>query len=199
MFLPLALRDHIRSVQLPAADGGMAPLVKSEQTLFLSTAPSPPDAPPRWLHWYLGIGLAVGGLAALLGWRSRHQSTARVALALLLIAWGMVVGLAGSVLSGMWAFTDHVMAYRNENLFQVNPLAWLMAFAGALALLRPRRATRLTLGAAYTLAGLALIGFVLQALAGIRSGQRADHRPGPADTPRGRCGVDLAARADGTI
>ena len=74
----------------------MVPLVKSERTLFVSTAPSPPDAPPSWLHWYLGIGLVVGGLAAAAGGGAAARGQLpESGLALLLIAWGMVVGSRG--------------------------------------------------------------------------------------------------------
>ncbi len=78
MFLPLALREHIRSVKLPGTDGTMAPLVKSERTLFLSTAPSPPEAPPQWLPWYLliGIGGAVGSRRS---WDGREALGQRLA------------------------------------------------------------------------------------------------------------------------
>ena len=31
----------------------------------------------------------------------------------------MVTGLAGLILAGLWGLTDHVMAYRNENLLQL--------------------------------------------------------------------------------
>jgi hypothetical protein len=167
MFLPLALREHIRSVRVPGAGGATVPLVKSERTLFISTAPVPPDAPPGWLPWYLALGLVLGGLAALLGVLSGRQRAAGVGLAVLLIGWGVVAGFAGTVLAGLWAFTDHVMAYRNENLFQVNPLAWLLVFPGALALLTPPRAARWARLAAIIVATLSVVGFVLQLLPGL--------------------------------
>jgi hypothetical protein len=167
MFLPLALRDHIRSVRMPGAGGATVPLVKSERTLFVSTAPTPPDSPPGWLAWYLMLGLVVGGLAAVLGVLSVRKAGARVGLGVLLMGWGLVAGFAGTVLAGLWAFTDHVMAYRNENLFQVNPLAWLLVLPGALVLLTPPRAGRWARTAAAVIAGLAVLGFVLQILPGV--------------------------------
>ncbi len=166
MFLPLALREHIRAVRLPAG-GATVPLVESERTLFLSTAPTPPDAPPQWLPWYLILGLVLGGLAAGLGTLGARKSAARVGLGVLLTGWGLVAGSGGTVLSGLWAFTDHVMAYRNENLFQVNPLAWLLVFPGVLSLLTPPRAGRWARTAAALVAGLAVLGFVLQILPGL--------------------------------
>jgi hypothetical protein len=167
MFLPLALREHVRAVRLPAAKGATTPLVKSERTLFESTAPAAPDAPPDWLPWYLILGVAVGGSAALLGRLSRDRRAARVALAALVVGWGVVTGLAGTVLTGLWAFTDHVMAYRNENLFQVNPLAWLLVFPGVLAVFPRGRARGWTRVAAHAVAGFAVLGFLLQVLPGL--------------------------------
>jgi hypothetical protein len=167
MFLPLALREHIRAVRVPGPGGSAVPLVKSERTLFTSTAPVPPDAPPWWLPWYLALGLALGGLAALLGVLSGRQRAATIGLAVLVIGWGAVAGFAGTVLAGLWAFTDHVMAYRNENLFQVNPLAWLWVLPGALALLTPPRAVRWTRLAATVIATLSVLGLVLQVLPGL--------------------------------
>ena len=71
MFLPLALREHVRAGdRAPARTGRTVPLVAGERTLFESTAPPPPDAPPSWLHWYLLLGAVIGALAAVLGgWR----------------------------------------------------------------------------------------------------------------------------------
>jgi hypothetical protein len=166
MFLPLALREHIRRVRIPAADDSLVPLVKSERTLFLSTAAPPPGAPPQWLPWYLILGVALGGSAAFLGALSGRRA-ARVALGALVIGWGVLAGFAGTVLAGLWAFTDHVMAYRNENLFQVNPLAWLLVLPGALVLLTPPRAARWAQAMAAIVAGSALLGFALQALPGL--------------------------------
>jgi hypothetical protein len=167
MFLPLALREHIRAVRVSGPGGSAVPLVKSERTLFTSTAPLPPDAPPQWVPWYLALGFALGGLAALLGALGGRHRAVTVGLGLLVIGWGVVAGFAGTVLAGLWAFTDHVMAYRNENLFQVNPLAWLWVLPGALALLTPPRAVRWARLAATVIAALSVLGFVLQVLPGL--------------------------------
>jgi hypothetical protein len=65
------------------------------------------------------------------------------------------------VLAGLWGLTDHVMAYRNENLFQVNPLILGLAIlvpAGLAASSRARHWARvLSRGlVALSMAGLAL-------------------------------------------
>ena len=167
MFLPLALRDHARRVTLTGPDGARVPLVASERTLFESTAPPPPNAPPSWLQWYLLVGTGIGALAAALGALAPRGRGGRLGLGVLAVFWGLVGGLGGIVLAGLWAFTDHVMAYRNENLFQVNPLVLGLAVLVPLALAGSGRAGRWARLLAPGLAGLSLLGFVLQVLPGL--------------------------------
>jgi hypothetical protein len=169
MFLPMALREHARRVVLRGPGGSSVPLVASERTLFESTAPQPPAAPPSWLPWYLALGAVVGGLAGLLGAAAGdHQRRwARAGLGLFSILWGLVGGLGGVVLAVLWALTDHVMAYRNENLFQLNPLLLGLPVLVPLGLAGVHRAARWARLLASVLAGLSLAGFVLQALPGL--------------------------------
>ena len=78
--------------------------------------------------------------------------------------WGSIAGLGGVVLAGLWGFTDHVMAYRNENLFQVNPLILGLAVLAPLGLAGSGRAERWARALALGLAALSLAGLVVQAL-----------------------------------
>jgi hypothetical protein len=169
MFLPMALREHARRVVLHGPGGSTVPLVARERTLFESTAPQPPDAPPAWLPWYFALGAVVGGVVALLGAAAggRQRRWARTGLGLFSIVWGGVGGLGGSVLAGLWAFTDHVMAYRNENLFQLNPLLLGLTVLVPIGLAGMHRAARWARFLALVLAGLSLAGLVLQALPGL--------------------------------
>jgi hypothetical protein len=167
MFLPLALRDHARRVRVTGPDGAQVPLVASERTLFESTAPPPPASPPSWLHWYLLAGMVIGALAAALGGLARRRRAGRLGLGVVAVLWGSLGGLGGVVLAGLWAFTDHAMAYRNENLFQVNPLVLALALLVPLALAGSGRAGRWARALALGLAALALLGFVLQLLPGV--------------------------------
>ena len=168
MFLPLALREHARRVVLPGPNGTTVPLVAGERTLFESTAPEPPAAPPSWLPWYAAVGAVVGGLAVLLGAAAgdTERRWARIGLGLFSGLWGLLGGLGGVVLAVLWAFTDHVMAYRNENLFQLNPLLIALAILVPLGL-RGHRAGRWARAVALSLFVLSLTGFVLQALPGL--------------------------------
>jgi hypothetical protein len=166
MFLPMAMRDHVRQVTVPGTNGARVPLVASERTLFESTAPPPPEAPPSWLYWYLLAGTASGALAAGLGGLARRQAAGRFGLGVVAVLWGSLAGLAGVVLAGLWGLTDHVMAYRNENLFQVNPLALALAILVPLGLAGSGRAGEWARGLALGLAGLSLLGLVLQVFPG---------------------------------
>jgi hypothetical protein len=167
MFLPMALRAHARRVTVSGPDGARMPLVASERQLFQSTAPPPPDAPPSWLPWYLLAGTVMGALAAVLGDPARRRAAGRLGLGVVVVLWGSIAGLGGVVLAGLWGFTDHVMAYRNENLFQVNPLLLALAVLAPLALAGSDRAGRWARALALGLAALSLLGFVLQALPGL--------------------------------
>ena len=168
MFLPMALRDHARRVTLPGPDGASIPLVAGERTLFESTASAPPAAPPEWLPWYLILGAGIGGLAFALGAAGRRRIPGgRLSLGTLAALWGTVGGLGGVVLAGLWAFTDHTMAYRNENLFQLNPLMLGLAALVPMGLVGFERAGLWARYLALVLAGLSLLGFVLQALPGL--------------------------------
>ena len=75
--------------------------------------------------------------------------------------WALLAGIIGGLLAFLWAFTDHAVAYRNENLFQVNLLLLPLAVA-APALARGSEAARSpallfsALVAAASLAGLVL-------------------------------------------
>jgi hypothetical protein len=166
MFLPMALREHARRVMLPGANGATVPLVAGERTVFQSTAPPPPAAPPFWLPWYLALGVLVGGLGALLGAMSARR-WGRAGLGLLVLLWGAIGGLGGVVLAVLWGLTDHVMAYRNENLFQLNPLLLALALLAPLGLAGRKRAARWASAVALVLAGLSAMGFLAQVLPGL--------------------------------
>jgi hypothetical protein len=162
-FIPMRLREHARSVTVPGPDGRPAPLVLSERTLFESTGEPPPEAPPDRTVAYLLVGAALAALLLALGRAGSTRRIAATACLALAIAWSAVVGLFGLVLAALWAVTDHVAAYGNENLFQVNPLPLALAAALPLARRRPG-AARAAVALATITAGLAALGFVLQLL-----------------------------------
>jgi Domain of unknown function (DUF4105) len=163
MFIPLAMRDHLRRVRVAGAGGADVPLVKTERTLFESTAPTPPDSPPNWILRYLAIGLAIGAGAFGLAGMSRTGGRARTAFFVLATGWTLLAGLAGVILAGLWGLTDHVMAACNENLLQLNPLslALLPLLPGSL---RGTREAAFARALAVGISVLSLAGLAIQLL-----------------------------------
>jgi Domain of unknown function (DUF4105) len=166
MFLPMAMREHVRRVRVTYPDGSRVPLVASERTLFESTAPPPPNEPPSWLGWYLLLGSVIGAASALLGNVARHRRVGRLGLGTLAALWGFVGGLGGVVLAGLWAFTDHTMAYRNENLLQVNPLILGLGILVPLGLAGVALGRRWARTLSIWLVVLSFLGLVVQLLPG---------------------------------
>jgi hypothetical protein len=164
MFLPLAVREHLRAITVPNGDGREVPLVRSERTLFESTDPSPPAEPPFWIPMYLALGLAIGGGAfglAGLAWRSRP---ARLGFLVLSWTWVFLTTVAGVVVGGLWGLTDHTAAYNNENVLQADllalPLVWLvprLAWGSG-------SAGRTAFIIAAMVAGISLLGLLLKLL-----------------------------------
>ena len=164
MFLPLAMREHLRELTVTGSDGAPVPLVRSERTLFESSEPTPPSTPPFWLPFYLGSGLLLGGTAYGLATGARRRRPARLGFRLLTWTWVLVTGVAGAVLAGLWGLTDHAAAYYNENVLQMNilvlPLMWLLP-----RFVRGNRSSaRLTLGLATAVAAISLVGLILKLL-----------------------------------
>ena len=163
MFLPLALRDHLRKVTVAGQEGTEVPLVRSERTLFESTAAPPPDRPPFWLPIYLAIGIAFGLTTFVAAVGGRESRSARRSFVVLSVSWALLAGILGLVLLGLWTMTDHTAAYYNENVLQANPLAL------ALVWLLPRAARRSPrdrhgLIVAGIVAAVSLAGLVLKLL-----------------------------------
>jgi hypothetical protein len=165
MFLPLEMREHVRRVTVVGPDGAPRPLVRSERTLFESTAPPPPARPPDWTLWYLLAGAMIGLVAVVLSRLARSSIVAKLGFAVVSGGWMMLAGLAGVVLAGLWGLTDHVMAARNENLLQVNPLA-LLVVPGVWRWRDRGRRARLAAAAAAGVAALSVAGLGLKLLPG---------------------------------
>ena len=93
------------------------PLVKSEQKV-LEHHLRPDAIDPIWNWWQWLIGGAVLGL--LLYWIAKRAPTAFGIIATL--SW-QSFAILGGVLVYLWFFTVHDFAWRNQNLWLLNPLA----------------------------------------------------------------------------
>ncbi|HEU5048674.1 MAG TPA: DUF4105 domain-containing protein [Gemmatimonadales bacterium] len=166
MFLPLAVREYVRTITVPDDAGAMRPLVAAEDTLYLSTAEPPPAGPPRWWPRFLIAGVAVGALLAALGRGMQGSGAARVAFAILGGAWTLIAGLSGVVLAGLWLFTDHVTSYANENLLQLSPLSLALAVLIPVLAFRPDRPWIRTRRLALVVAALSVLGLLITLIPG---------------------------------
>lgn len=160
-FVPMELMRHMRDVRVQDADGQSIPLVARETRVAPARVPEPPDFPPNWFWQALAIGIAFA-LALLALAQLRAHSWARLSFAFVATSMSLTLGLGGLVLLMLWTLTDHVSAWRNENLLLFNPLclALLPAWIGSLrARWQPSRFAR---GLAITIAALAGLAFFIK-------------------------------------
>ena len=159
MFVPMEMQRAIRDIEIMAPDGATRPLVKAEYTLHESGTFSERAEPPAWWPGYLVIGLLAGCGFVVLARGGRRRMLAGLAA-----VWCGVFGVVGLIMTALWALTEHVATYRNENLLQANllllPLAVLVPRLAAGSSWAARPANLL----AGAVAALSVLGFVLQAL-----------------------------------
>ena len=166
MFIPMTLREHIRTVMIPDEQGELVPLVARERTVFEGTTVLPDEKPPFWVIWYVLCGVTLAMLFLALERAAGRNRFARFAFAGVTGFWTFVIGIGGMILAGLWLLTDHFDAAYNENLFFVTPLALPLAILLPLAVYGRDAATRPALILCQCVAGSALIGFGVQALPG---------------------------------
>ena len=165
-FIPMELMMWVRKARVRDANGREAPLVLKEVTVFqASRAPLAAQA-PKLTIWYLLIGVAVAVGLVLLG-RGNRTRGRRIALAVVIGFWCFVTGFFGLLITLLWAFTDHAVTYRNENLLQAHPLLLVLAVFAPAVLLARGWAQRTGVRLAWVIAGLSVLGFVMQILPGI--------------------------------
>src|SRR5450432_521307 len=131
-FVPMELMRYLRDVSVRDESGNPRPLVARETELADAHIPDPPDFPPAWTWRALIAGsLSALGLIALA--RSRAHLLARAIFSSAASVGALVLGVGGIVLIMLWAFTEHVSAWHNENLLLLDPLCLLMlpAWIGA--------------------------------------------------------------------
>ncbi len=120
-FVPMTLASVVSKTTL--ADG--RPLVSSRRMLAESRIGEPPLLPPDLRPWFAMLGLAVAvALTALQA--TRQNVFSRIAFASIATLLSLLFGLGGLVLIGLWGFTEHQSAWRNENLLLLNPLCLLL-------------------------------------------------------------------------
>jgi hypothetical protein len=135
MFIPMRLRDHLRTVTITGPDGAATPLVSAERVLY--EARRAPEAAER-------RGLALGPWGPLLAvwmlllvpWSAVVRRRTRVPAAVMTVLWYGFTAVLGVALAGMWIGSAHVFWYDNLNLLLLSPLGLVAAVPVARAILR---------------------------------------------------------------
>jgi len=166
MFLPLAVREHLRRLTVPGDDGAPVPLVRAERTVYESDAHAFRETPPSWLVWYLVFGGLLGGVALLLGIKAAESRAARRSYLVLGISWYLLMGIGGCILLGLWLFTDHVAAGSNENVLQFNLLALSMVLLLPLGLRQGGKWGSAAVRGSVVVAAMALAGLLIKIFPG---------------------------------
>lgn len=163
-FVPMRLRDHLREVTVTDADGREVPLVLEERVLNESSRPADRAEQPARLAPSLVVGILLALAFALIGALGARGRGMALLFGAAVALWALVNGLLGVVLAGLWVFTDHIAAWRNENLLQTSPVALLLVPLALGAVLGSERARELAGVVAVLLAGLSILGIALSPL-----------------------------------
>jgi hypothetical protein len=128
-FIPMRLRDGIRTIKVPAENGAMVPLVADERQIPIPGGLKPVEekvTAPRLAWRYLALGLLLAalvmGLAALLPMRSPAWG-----LAFFGMTWSLLCGIIGVILLLAWTATRHIFWASNENVLLLTPLSLFLA------------------------------------------------------------------------
>ncbi|HTT00853.1 MAG TPA: DUF4105 domain-containing protein [Steroidobacteraceae bacterium] len=163
-FVPEVLSHALRAVAVRDTNGHTLPLVRDEELVLAGKLPPAPAAP---LELRLPFLAASVGLAALLLWLARRKGRLQWAsFALLAVAWWLICGFSGLVLTGLWGLSDHWAAWDNENLLLLNPLCLILPVVWW-------RAPRVACWLATLIAVAALISLIIRRLPGLYQGNLA--------------------------
>lgn len=161
-FVPMELMRHMRQISvLDLTTGERKPLVRAETRIAEARLPEPADFPPDWFWQALAIGIAAG-LALLALARLRARAWARVSFAFATTSISLTLGFGGLILLTLWALTDHISAWRNENLLLFNPLGLLLLPAWIASVRMRWEPSRFVRGLAIGIASLAGLAFFLK-------------------------------------
>lgn len=168
MFLPFKLQEQVRAVTVPDATGRQVPLVAREWTMIPARgrAEERRDPPPA-IPFFIVASVLIGSLLLLTGMAAPRSAAARFGYSAVSALWLLFAGTVGVGLLGLWAFTNHQIAYRNENLLQLSPLALPLVLLVPCLAYGARWAARGAWLLAAAVAVLSIVGMVMQVLPGL--------------------------------
>ena len=165
MFLPFKVQERFREAKVLDGAGREVPLVKREWTLIEAQGrPAPLSKPPTWTPWFLVVGLLIGGALVAMGRAAPRSGLARLGFGAVSALWLLFAGVGGFVLVYLWAATNHSIAYGNENMLQLSPLALPLIVLVPCVAYGARWAARPAWVLAAAVAALSVFGFVAQVL-----------------------------------
>jgi Domain of unknown function (DUF4105) len=168
MFLPFKVQEQVRTIRVADAAGRPVPLVAREWTVLPAVGRAAVLAkPPTWTPWFLVAGVLIGAALVLLARAAPRKALARFGFSAISALWLLFAGTGGLILLGLWAFTNHQIAYRNENLLQLSPLALPLVLLAPCVAYGARWAARPAWVLSAAVAALSLLGFVIQLLPGL--------------------------------
>jgi len=170
-FIPMRLRDALRTVTIPSTTGAPIALVSDQRTIPPTSGPTVhvPAEPPSLVPRYLVLGLLLAALAAVLRVFARSNRAAMWGLTLVGMLWSLLCGVIGLLLIYMWGFTRHVFWGWNENLLLLSPLSLALVILLPAALLRSR-----SVGPARTFTAVIAVLGVLALVLGLLPGGQAN-------------------------
>lgn len=133
-FIPAAFAEHIAQVQIRDAQGQAILLVEGTRRWSEANAQLSADE-QVWLRRFgpypIGYALPVAAVSAalslLLGLAARSRRPgAASAFAMITCLFALTAALSGLALLLLWLCTEHVSAWRNENLLLLNPMLLLL-------------------------------------------------------------------------
>jgi hypothetical protein len=169
LFLPEELEHQVARAHYRNEHGQNVALVETSYVVYEASDRIPA---PEWPnHGWVG-GSMVGimlGLIVFLTARGAYGSRNKWSLRLFgfwHVLFGLVLGLPGLLGALMWAFTEHTVTYRNENLFLSNPLTFALLPLGIAIMFGSRRAIDWARAISYVLVVSSLLLLALKLLPG---------------------------------
>ena len=169
-FIPMRLRDALRTVHVADGTGASVSLVAEETVMPSVPGMEPPrerTRAPRLVWRYLLCGLVLAAVVVGLGIMMRSRRGAAWGLAVLAAAWWLLCGVLGVLIALAWGATRHVFWAWNEHLLLLTPLCLALVVLAPMTLLSGRAASASRIVCALVVA----VGVVAALLAMIPGGQ----------------------------
>lgn len=122
MYLPDTLEHIVKTFKYKNSKGEIIPLVKSKNIIIKTEERTkiPESYTPPYGRGII-IALLLSSYIVVLNLQSRNNH--KIPFIVLNIFCGLILGLLGTVLLFLAAFTGHTYSYNNLNLFLINPIA----------------------------------------------------------------------------